>query len=260
LLETVNTRLRQVVRLDKKKQEELDGLRQSILHVLPHELRTPLNGILGFAELIKMELANTEAKAEEVDYTDGIIDSARRLHGLVENVLDLVAITSGNKFPQIRELNLAALLETCIETRRRRAAEAGVDLSLAVPDNLPPVRSDEVFLRKAVIELVTNALKFTDSGGRVVLSVVERDDGAVVIAVTDTGRGIDPAKLSKLGVAFQQGGDWETHGTGGLGIGLSLARAFVETLGGRVQLTSEVRVGTLAEIVLPPGSRVVRPH
>jgi signal transduction histidine kinase len=259
LLETVNTRLRQVVRLDKKKQEELDGLRQSILHVLPHELRTPLNGILGFAELIKMELANTETKAEVIDYTDGIIDSARRLHGLVENVLDLVAVTTGSRFPQIRELSLASLLESCVQTRQRRAAEAGVEISLDLPADLAPVRSDEVFLRKAVIELITNAVKFTDAGGRVVLTVKDRDDGSIVIGVNDTGRGIDPAKLSKIGVAFQQGGDWESHGTGGLGIGLSLARAFVETLGGRVQLTSQVRVGTLAEIVLPPGSRVLRP-
>jgi signal transduction histidine kinase len=258
LLETVNTRLRQVVRLDKKKQEELDSLRQSILHVLPHELRTPLNGILGFAELVKMELGALNASPDIVEYNDGIIESARRLNGLIENVLDLVAITSGTKFPQVRELHLGPLLESCVEARRRKADESGVTLSLDVPASLSPVRSDEVFLRKAVIELLTNGIKFTETGGRVAITARDREDGAVVITVSDTGRGIDQAKLTKLGAAFQSGGDWESHGNGGLGIGLSLARAFVETLGGHVQLTSQVRIGTQADIILPPSTRVIR--
>ncbi len=251
LIETVNARLRQIRRLDDQKKQELETLRRSVLDTFPHELRTPLNSVIGFAELLLGDLPGGKLAGTPQEYASLILESGQRLQDLVERVLDLVAVTTGRLVPKEREIACEELLQSCARLHRAGAERRGVIVSVEVAEAMTRVRSDEHFLRRAVGELLTNAVKFTAQGGRVTI-VAEVVDGQPTIHVRDTGEGISEEALSRLGNPFFQ----ETSGLArrheGLGIGFSVARAFVETLGGRIDVQSTIRVGTTARIRLSP--------
>ncbi|MGE0743880.1 MAG: response regulator [Rhodospirillales bacterium] len=251
MLETVNARLRQAARFEDRRRDELAAMQQSVLSALPHELRTPLNSILGFAELLCEEIDAAGGPAHAAEYAAAIADSSRRLHALIEQVLDLARITAGQLAPNLVPVDVADVVEACADALRVQADGAGVALTVELPPVLPPVAADPSLLGRAMRELVVNAIKFTDRGGAVAVSAAVGADGRVRIVVADTGRGIDAEWLARLGAPFARpdvaivaGGDK------GPGLGLSLARAFVNLIGGELSLSSRVRVGTRAEIVL----------
>ena len=252
LLETVKTRLRQTQRFDDRMKAELETLQKAVLTSLPHELRTPLNGILGFAELLQMEADDGKLSAEAVEYTASILHSGRRLKTLVDNVLDLVAITAGRLVPRPEPIDLNQLLQACAKAFKGEAEKAGVYLMLAgLSPDLPEVQSDPKLLRRALNELIGNAVKFTESGGHVVISAALDGAEFVKIRVTDTGRGIDEQTLPKLGTPFSKPGAGAlATADDGPGLGLSMAHAFVTLVGAELSISSKIRVGTTAEITL----------
>lgn len=249
LIETVNARLRQVRRLDDQKREELDSLRRAVLETFPHELRTPLNSIIGFAELLAGDPAALDPTTTR-DYARHILDSGRRLHDLVEKVLDLVAVTSGRLVPRPRELELEPLLRSIVALQSTIAARDGLAVGFQVSPRMARIRSDETFLRRAIGELVSNGLKFSDPNGRVSISADVDASGTPFISIADTGAGMSEEATRRLGSLFFQENSGLSRRHEGLGIGLSVARAFVETLGGRVEVQSVIRSGTTARIVL----------
>jgi two-component system, sensor histidine kinase and response regulator len=254
LLETVNARLRQVKRLDDQKKQELSTLRRSVLETFPHELRTPLNSVIGFAELLVSDGPAGKLQGSALEYASLILESGRRLQDLVERVLDLVAVTTGRMVPKESELAVEALLRGCVQLHASTAERRGLVVGIEVAPSMARVRSDETFLRRAVTELLSNALKFTDKGGRIVIGAEVAADGLPSIYVRDTGEGMSEEAMARLGSLFFQ----ETSGLSrrheGLGIGLSVARAFIETLGGRIEVQSQLRIGTTARIMLSPES------
>ncbi len=251
LIETVNARLRQVRRLDDQKKQELEGLRRSVLDTFPHELRTPLNSVIGFSELLLGDLPGGRLSGPAQEYATLILESGQRLQELVERVLDLVAVTTGKLVPKEREIACGELLEGCVRLHRAVAERRGVVISIEISPAMARLRSDEHFLRRAVGELLTNAVKFTSQGGRVTI-VAEVLDGQPTIHVRDTGEGISEEALNRLGSPFFQENSGLARRHEGLGIGFSVARAFVETLGGRIEVQSTIRVGTTAKIRLNP--------
>jgi len=254
MLETVNARLRQAARFDDRRRAELDAMQRAVLSALPHELRTPLNSILGFAELLCEEIDAAGGPAHAAEYATAIVESSRRLHTLVEQVLDLARITAGQLVPKSVEVDVADLVEECVDVLRSQADSAGLRLTLDLPAGLPAARSDPALLMRAIRELVGNAIKFTDAGGTVAVSAAVGPDGRLRVRVADTGRGIDAAWLSRLGAPFAKPEAQNlARGDDGPGLGLSLARAFVDLIGGELSLTSRVGVGTEAEIALGVG-------
>ena len=250
LLETVNARLRQVRRLDEQKKQELSTLRRAVLDTFPHELRTPLNSVIGFAELLVSNGPGGKLQGPALEYASLILESGRRLQDLVERVLDLVAVTTGRMVPKEVEVALEPLLRSCVQLHAINAERRGLVVDVEVSPQMARVRSDETFLRRAIAELISNALKFTDKGGRISMSAEISPEGLPAIIVRDTGEGMSEEATNRLGSLFFQ----ETSGLSrrheGLGIGLSVARAFVETLGGRIEVHSKLRVGTTASILL----------
>ena len=252
LIETVNARLRQVRRLDQQKREELDALRRAVLETFPHELRTPLNSIIGFAELLAGEPTAQLGQATVRNYSRHILESGRRLHDLVEKVLDLVAVTSGRLVPKEREVELEPLLRSIVELQATVAARSGLVVGFQISPRMARIRTDEVFLRRAVGELVSNGIKFSDTDGRVSIAADIDAGGVPFISVSDTGVGMSEEATRRLGSLFFQENSGLSRRHEGLSIGLSVARAFIETLGGRVEVQSVVRAGTTARILLSP--------
>lgn len=256
LLETVNARLRQVRRLGEQKKQELETLRRQVLDTFPHELRTPLNSIIGFSELLVSDADTLKLSSNAREYAGHVLESGRRLQDLCEKVLDLVAVTTGRLIPQERELELAGVVDAALSIHQGSAARKSIRIAVQIAPTVARVRSDETFLRRAVLELLSNAIKFTDKGGSVTLTAELGADGAPTITVADTGAGISDEAARSVGTPFFQETSGYTRRHEGLGIGLSVARAFVETMGGRIEMHSTVRVGTTARIVLGPEARV----
>lgn len=251
MVETVNARVRQAERFGQQKRMEIEALQRAVLLALPHELRTPLNGVLGFAELIETEVKRGRASQQAGEYATMILASGRRLQSLIENVLDLAAIIAGRISPEHTEIDLQHLLDECADVVRADAEKAEVQVAVRAPADLPLVRSDPRLLRRAVLELLANAIKYTQRDGHVVVSAeIDRGD-FVKIEIVDTGKGIDSKWLPQIGTPFAKPNAGElARADEGAGLGLSLARAFVGLLGGELTLTSQVRVGTTAAIRL----------
>jgi signal transduction histidine kinase len=257
LLETVNARLRQMRRLDEQKREELDALRRSVLDTFPHELRTPLNSIIGFAELLAGSSRTAEVPKTIRDYAAHMLEAGRRLHDVIERVLDLVAVTTGKLVPKEREIDVRGLLDSCVSLMAASIERRQLALRINISSRMTALKSDETFLRRAVLELLGNAIKFTDHGGSVVLNGGLDDQGHPTISVVDTGIGIAAEALPRVGTPFFQASSGRSREHEGLGLGINVARAFVETLGGRIEMQSQLRVGTTARIVLGKEAAIV---
>jgi signal transduction histidine kinase len=251
VLETVNVRLRQAERFNEKKRTELAALAQAVLSALPHELRTPLNGVIGAAEVLGIEVEQGRASPKAGEYVAMILESGHRLSALVENVLELVAITTGHIAPQRIPVDLPKLVAECFTALRTQAEKARVRLLARVCSDLPLMRSDPRLLRRAFQELVGNAIKFSPADGDVTVSAEIDQDGDIKIKIVDTGPGIDTKLLPQLGVPFSKphAGRLE-RADDGAGLGLSLTRAIVDLLDGKFSLASQAEGGLTAEIKL----------
>jgi signal transduction histidine kinase len=190
---------------------------------MSHELRTPLNAIIGFSEVLAGE-AFGSLNAKQSEYVADVLASGRHLLGLINDILDLTKAEAGHM-----ELHAADVDDLCLET--------GAGLGC--------IEVDEVKLTQALGHLVSNALKFTPDAGRVTLGVV-RDGDYIDISVTDTGRGVDPVDHERIFHAFAHGE--ESQGTG---LGLALARRYVELHGGNLTVESDLGRGAVFTLRLP---------
>jgi len=214
---------------------------------MSHELRTPLNAILGFSEIIRDRVFGEEVSPRYADYAGSIHMSGRHLLGLITDILDLAKIEAV-KFE---------LLETRVElgdepqTRRKN-----VSITLS-PGEPQWVFADARALRQILLNLLSNALKFTPSGGTIALSVAGRPDGTVAIAVKDNGIGIRPEDMERIFESFGQG-QHETRPTNerGTGLGLPICRGLAEAMGGGIEIASTVNVGTTVIVLLPARRRM----
>jgi len=232
----------------REKAEEASRLKSAFLATVSHELRTPLNGILGFADLLRSDLSDPEQQ----QYAEIIHSSGEHLLQLVSEILDLAKIESGEMTFNYTSVSLAALVGETLAVHRSQAEAKGIALELRLDDALPPtLRTDATRLRQLLNNLLNNAVKFTEHG-TVSLSV-ETDAEGIAFAVRDTGPGISPEHREIVFEKFKQLENFLTREHGGTGLGLALVRQLVEHMGGRVELQSEVGVGSTFTIHLPLG-------
>jgi signal transduction histidine kinase/DNA-binding response OmpR family regulator len=211
---------------------------------MSHELRTPLNAIIGFSEVLLEEMFGP-LNERQADYLKDILESGRHLLVLINDILDLSKIEAGRMELQVTTFSLPAVLENGVTMVRERAAGHGIALEVDLGPGVSTVEADEVKVKQVVYNLLSNAVKFTPDGGRIDL-IARRLDGHVHVAVRDTGIGIDAADRKRIFEEFQQAGQRE-----GSGLGLALARSFVELHGGELWVESEPGVGSTFTFTLP---------
>ena len=226
--------------------------KSEFLASMSHELRTPLNAVLGFSEVL-LERMFGELNERQEEYLHDIHSSGRHLLELLNEILDLSKIEAGKMALEYSSIDLRSLLDDAAAMLRERAATQGVELSIDVADDIDVVHSDVLRLKQIVLNLMTNAVKFTGAGGSVVVRA-RRRGADVDITVTDSGIGVPEADQQRIFESFQQGGRGSSREEG-TGLGLTLSKRLVELLGGRMWLESKVGVGSTFGFSIPGRER-----
>jgi signal transduction histidine kinase/ActR/RegA family two-component response regulator len=226
--------------------------KSEFLASMSHELRTPLNAILGFSEVL-LEQMFGEINERQEEYLRDIHGSGKHLLELLNEILDLSKVEAGRMELEYSSFELPGLLHGAVSMLRERAAIHGITMDVDVGDDVGEVYADELRLKQVLLNLVTNAVKFTGDGGSVVVGA-SRHEAEVHITVTDTGVGVPEADKDRIFESFQQGGRGSSREEG-TGLGLTLSRRIVELLGGRMWLESEVGRGSTFGFAIPTGER-----
>jgi two-component system cell cycle sensor histidine kinase PleC len=218
---------------------------------MSHELRTPLNAIMGFSEVMKLEVMGPLPNATYREYANNIFESGRHLLHLINEILDLSRIEAGRYELHEEPVRLVDVAEDCHRLLKLKAQSKGLDLVENYAEDLPALWADQRALRQIILNLMSNALKFTPKGGRIVVTVDAAADGSQRISVMDTGPGIPAEEIPKVLQAFGQGSLAHETAEGGTGLGLPIVQSLIELHGGTFELKSELRKGTEAIVRLP---------
>jgi GAF domain-containing protein len=235
---------------DKSRQIEAANRHKSeFLANMSHELRTPLNAIIGFSEVLQERLFG-ELNEKQAEYTDDILTSGRHLLSLINEILDLSKVEAGRMELEVATFDLPLAIDNARTFVRERATKHGISVDVNIDKRLGDFKGDERKIKQILLNLLSNAVKFTPEGGRIEISAWQTD-GSVEISVSDTGIGISPEDQPKIFEEFRQvGGDY-AHKKEGTGLGLTLAKKFVELHGGRIWVESEVGKGSTFTFTLP---------
>jgi two-component system, NtrC family, sensor kinase len=237
---------------DKSRQIEAANRHKSeFLANMSHELRTPLNAIIGFSEVLQERLFG-ELNEKQAEYTDDILTSGRHLLSLINEILDLSKVEAGRMELELATFDLPLAIDNARTFVRERAVKHGINLDVTIDERLGDFVGDERKIKQILLNLLSNAVKFTPEGGRIGISA-RQTDGSVEISVTDTGIGIAPEDQPKIFEEFRQVGSDYAHKTEGTGLGLTLAKKFVERHGGKIWVESEVGKGSKFTFTLPMG-------
>jgi signal transduction histidine kinase len=221
---------------------------------MSHELRTPLNAIIGFSEVLRQQMFGA-INPKQGEYLEDIQTSGQHLLSLINDILDLSKVEAGKMELQLSRFSLHAALESVLLMVRERAAGRGIELRTELDPAIDHLEADERKVKQVVLNLLTNAVKFTPSGGTVTLET-EHNGAGVVVSVRDTGVGIAPVDQARVFEEFTQAGTAATSGQEGTGLGLALSRRLVELHGGRIWLESEPGRGSTFSFTLPPVGRL----
>jgi len=237
---------------DKSAQLEVATQHKSeFLANMSHELRTPLNAVIGFSEVL-LERMFGDLNPKQDEYLQDILSSGRHLLSLINDILDLSKIEAGRMELELTTFDLPVALDNALTLVRERATRHGIRLDLAVDDRVGAVVGDERKIKQVILNLLSNAVKFTPEGGRVTVRALPAGD-AVEVAVSDTGIGIAPEDREAIFEEFRQVGSDYARKREGTGLGLTLARKFVELHGGTIRVESEVGRGSTFTVALPVG-------
>ncbi|WP_112663731.1 PAS domain-containing sensor histidine kinase [Microvirga flavescens] len=234
----------------KRNAEEGSAQKSDLLAKISHEIRTPLNAIIGFAEVMLEERFGSIGNERYKDYLKDVHASGAHVISLVNDLLDLAKIEAGRMDLSFTSVNLNDLVSSCCAMFQPQAARDRIVIRTSFAPKLPAVVADERSLRQIVLNLVSNAIKFTDAGGQVILSTALTDRGEVAFRVRDTGIGMTDAEIEAALEPFRQIAT--AHSRGGTGLGLPLTKALVEANRGALQISSNPNEGTLVEVIFPP--------
>ena len=230
--------------------EQADAAKTRFLATMSHELRTPLNAIIGFSEMIVQEQALMLDPARRREYAQLINDSGQHLLAVVNGILDISKMESGNFEISPEPFAPRAALVNCCDLLALKARENGIDLVVSVPQDLPDLNGDPRAFRQIALNLVSNAIKFTERGGQVTVSAGV--EGAhLALRVTDTGVGIAADDLKHIGAPFFQAGTTYQRRHEGTGLGLSIVKSLVALHAGQMTVQSRLDEGTTVTVVLP---------
>jgi signal transduction histidine kinase len=227
--------------------EAADRLKSEFIANVSYELRTPLNVIVGFSELLTNQYFGA-LNPRQLEYSTGILDSGRALAALISDILDLATIQAGYLPLEIEDIDIDAMMSNLHTLCHERARARGLTFRLDCPADIGAIRGDKRRLTQALFNLLSNALKFTASGGGVTLAA-RRGETGVAFSVSDTGSGVPVEDHARLFGKFDRG--TAPTRTNGAGLGLSLAKSIIELHGGRIELDAVPGVGTAVTCHLP---------
>jgi signal transduction histidine kinase len=236
----------------KEQAETANRAKSDFLANMSHELRTPLNAIIGYSEML-IEEAEDRQDAQQVSDLARIHRSGQHLLGLINDILDISKIEAGRMELQLRTFDLEPILDECIKSLEPVVDAGQVTLKMAKGTDLPPLTTDPDKLRQVILNLLSNAAKFTQEG-EITLSATVQDQ-QLCIEVVDTGIGIAKEAQTMIFEKFQQVHSQSTFGrsggTSGTGLGLAISQQLVQLMGGELSLQSECGVGSAFSIILP---------
>lgn len=236
----------------RRRAEEANLAKSRFLATMSHELRTPLNAILGFSEVLKNELFGPHANPSYREYSNDIHSSGQHLLMLINEILDLSRVEAGRYELKEESVSLVNVAQECRHLLTIRAQKRDIKLIESVEPSLPRIWADERAVRQVVLNLMTNAIKFTPQGGQVTVKVGWTSAGGQYIAVKDTGPGIPEEEIAVVMSSFGRGTLAQKNAEEGTGLGLPIVKGLVDLHGGQFMLKSRVRQGTDAIVIFPP--------
>jgi two-component system, cell cycle sensor histidine kinase PleC len=234
---------------EKTRAEEANQAKSKFLANMSHELRTPLNAIIGFSEIMESGMFGPLGADKYQEYCRDILSSGQYLLDVINDILDMAKIEAGRIRLDFEELNLDTLLAEATRVVSARAQDRQLEVASRISPDLG-LRADRRALKQIVLNLLSNAVKFTPSGGRVTVRG-RSADGCIILAIADTGIGIAPDALARLGRPFEQVESQLTKSHQGSGLGLAISKSLVELHGGRMRIRSTLGKGTLVVVRLP---------
>ncbi len=243
------------LRRAKVEAESANRTKSEFLANMSHELRTPLNAIVGFSEIMEQQLLGPLGSESYVSYAKDIRESGERLFGTVSDVLEFSRLDTDEARLEEDDFDLTGLCRGLANDLKERCRHSGHDVVAYVPPAEACYRGDRRLIRLAVSHLLANARKFTPADGRIVFSLLLSDDGKATITVEDNGIGIAEAEIATCMEAFGQADRGLQRAYEGAGLGLTLARRFIEMHQGSLDLTSKLGSGTKVTVILPAGRR-----
>jgi signal transduction histidine kinase len=243
-----NARLFREIAQKSRELEAASQHKSEFLANMSHELRTPMNAILGFSEVLAEGMFG-EINDKQAEYLRDILESGRHLLSLINDILDLSKIEAGRMELEPTDFDLPSAIDNALTLVRERAGRRGITLGREIDERLGTIRADERKVKQVLLNLLSNALKFTPEGGRIDVRAAVID-GMVEVSVADTGVGIAPEDQEAVFEEFRQVGtaDKKVEGTG---LGLALSRKFIELHGGRIWVKSELGHGSTFTFTLP---------
>lgn len=270
LMKSQNETLRQEIELHRHTQQILSHAKQEVEYAnngksdflahMSHEFRTPLNAILGYCQLLNLELFGPLGHEKYQGYIDNIIESGSHLHHLIGGVLDLSNIAAGNIPLNDNEFDLCELVASCLTIVHEEAARREVHLQNDISTFRYALRADELHLRNIVLNLLSNAIKFSHKGGTVCANVGYVGDGGIALIISDDGIGITPENIEKVIEPFGQIRRGSEYSFEGSGLGLAVTKSLVELHGGTLSIDSELGKGTVVTVNFPHDRTVQLGH
>jgi signal transduction histidine kinase len=237
--------------------ETADRLKSEFITNVSYELRTPLNTIIGFTEILANQYFG-ELNDRQTEYSRGILEASRQLLGLIDAILDLALVEAGQLTLERRPISIVDMLHSVQTLSRERARKQGIEVVLAVDAKAGMMIGDERRLKQVLFNLISNAIQYTPTGGRIELQA-RRENDHVIFAVADTGIGIRPEDRQRVFEKFERTTDGRVRAPG-LGLGLSLVKSFIELHGGEIELNSIPGRGTTVVCRLPASGDLATPN
>jgi PAS domain S-box-containing protein len=234
----------------KRAAEIANRTKTQFLANMSHELRTPLNAVIGFSQIIK-DQAFGEIPERYLNYADDINSSGKLLLALINDILDMSRIEAGQHKLTEEVISLEAAINDCVRMVAAKAADGGVRLAVENKGKLPALRADERALKQVLLNVLSNAVKFTPQGGAVTISAQSLPDRRVEVQIADTGIGIAEDALTELFQPFRQADASISRRFGGTGLGLAISKKLIELHGGEIQVESHPGRGTRVNLRLP---------
>jgi PAS domain S-box-containing protein len=240
----------QEIQKAKEEAERANASKSQFLAVISHELRTPINAIVGFSEVLNAAQNETLPIASQHEYLTTILESSRHLQGLINDILDATRIERGSLQMADQEIDAAELVETAVRICRSHATKNKITLIAHVVDDVLII-GDLTRLKQVILNLITNAIKFSPADGIVNIDMQRGPQSSLLISIRDAGIGIKPEDVERVFEPFAQGDEGLTRQYGGMGLGLAIARKIARLHGGEVTLNGEQGIGTEATITMP---------